>query len=685
MVKRLGSFIFSEAAKLDAKKREEINRTVAFEMSKAFHSMVKLGAITNILGALLYVISIYNPSKAMEVIYWYLLLVTANLINVFWAWRFEYTNITPPEIQKCRTGFLYIVMSICLIWGSIGIIFMSGSVQQQITTILFLSAVLICFSFSTAIDLTMSIISIICLLSPTILYYLYLYMMSFHFPVDGDNFPISIFSAFLILGCFMLVACYAANKIIVKIFRLGYENSLLSQKLEAINIQLENRVKERTDELETTLKLVTFQSTHDQLTELPNERFLHDATEKAIEEAVKYHQQFAIASFSINGMGKIINGLGHQASTAVILRIAKRFLQLFKNNKRFLVTLSRQDVFTVLIKPIHNESEIEHYSNKLFEVLTDPLYINSQSLQLTGSIGFSVFPNDGRDIDALITNAEAARVLASQNGGNRWRIYSTTINADASRQLIIESELYHAIEHNELRLYYQPFIDLQTGKVCGAEALVRWNNRSLGLVPPDDFIRIAESNGMILPIGEWVLRKACEQLQKWHKLGYKSLKISVNLSAKQLEQENIANRFKTILSDLKFNPKYLEFELTESEVFNKDAIPTINKLTEMGVSLAIDDFGTGYSEFSNLKLFKVNKIKIDKIFIQDIDVNIDSRNIVCNTIALAKSMNISCLAEGVENEMQIEYLRKNGCYIMQGFYFSKPMNADDFTQFLINY
>lgn len=172
---------------------------------------------------------------------------------------------------------------------------------------------------------------------------------------------------------------------------------------------------------------------------------------------------------------------------------------------------------------------------------------------------------------------------------------------------------------------------------------------------------------------------------KWHKLGYKSLKISVNLSAKQLEQENIANRFKTILSDLKFNPKYLEFELTESEVFNKDAIPTINKLTEMGVSLAIDDFGTGYSEFSNLKLFKVNKIKIDKIFIQDIDVNIDSRNIVCNTIALAKSMNISCLAEGVENEMQIEYLRKNGCYIMQGFYFSKPMNADDFTQFLINY
>ncbi|MGL5741218.1 MAG: EAL domain-containing protein [Legionella sp.] len=196
------------------------------------------------------------------------------------------------------------------------------------------------------------------------------------------------------------------------------------------------------------------------------------------------------------------------------------------------------------------------------------------------------------------------------------------------------------------------------------EALVRWKSAVLGLLPPMEFIPLAEANGMILPIGEWVLETACHQLKKWHNSGFKSLTISVNFSARQLVQHDLVERIAGILKKLQLDPKYLELELTESNAFHNEAIPIVNKLADMGISLAIDDFGTGYSEFSNLKLFKVDKIKIDRTFIQDVNIKIDSRNIVCNTIALAHRMNIQCLAEGVETLEQINFLKENGCSIM---------------------
>lgn len=314
-------------------------------------------------------------------------------------------------------------------------------------------------------------------------------------------------------------------------------------------------------------------------------------------------------------------------------------------------------------------------------VLENPVYVAQQELNLTASIGISVFPNDGRDVDTLITNAEAARTLATERGGNSVRIYNTVITADAARQLNIENQLYRAIDNNEFILNYQPFIDLRTGTISGAEALIRWNNPMLGMLSPLESIPLAETNGMILPIGEWVISTACQQLKKWHNSGFK-LVLSVNLSAKQLVQPDLVERIDEILKKLNLSPKFLELELTESNAFQNEAIPIINKFTEMGISLAIDDFGTGYSEFGNLKLFKVNKIKIDKTFIQDVDVSIDSRNIVCNTIALAHRMNIDCLAEGVETLEQIKFLKENGCFIMQGYYFSKPIDAKAFTEFL---
>lgn len=680
MSKPLNKHNFTKTPQLTLSEQREIDKKIEFETSLSFHSMVKLGAFANIIGAFLYVLALYNSAESRLSIYWYVTLVAANLLNVMWGLRFEYNRITLTEIRKCRQGFFYLLITICLIWGSIGILFMNGP-QQQLTTIIFLSAVLICFSFSTAMDLTMGLSSIVCLLAPTILYHI-----AFSPSVaDSHHINMPITAAFLILGLFMIIACFIGNKIIRQVVRLGYENELLMAKLTSMNAILEQRVKERTEELETSLKLVTYQATHDLLTELPNERLLYEQIHLATENAMNNHYSFAIACFSLNGMIKINDSIGHQAAATIIHRIAQRFALLFGKNNQYFISLLRQDVFVILIDAISDELDISTSVHDFFAVIKDPVYVAKQELKLTASIGVSIFPLNGRDADTLITNAEAARVLAAQNGGNSVRIYSTMINADATRQLNIENQLYRAIEKNELTLNYQPFIDLETGAICGAEALLRWKNPILGKVSPIEFIPIAEMNNMIIPIGEWVLRTACLQLKKWQKSGFTNFKMSVNLSARQLAQQNLVECIAEILASQDVDPKYLELELTESEAFKNEAIPIVNKFREMGISLAIDDFGTGYSEFSNLKLFKVDQIKIDKSFIQDIDVSVDSRNIVCNTIALANSMEIKCLAEGVETMEQVNFLKENGCHIMQGFYFSHPLEAKDFYKLLKKY
>lgn len=324
---------FVEAPQLTSSEQRKIDQKIEFETAKSFHSMVKLGAFANIFGALLYVLAIYSSTRPILIISWYILLVIANLLNVLWALRFEYSHITHKEIIKCRQGFLYIVILICLIWSSIGILFMNDGIDQKMTTVIFLSAVLICFSFSTALDLTMGIVSIVCLLTPTLLYHLYLIIDVSHSKVN--NVSTSITGAFLVLGIFMLIACFVGNRIILKLFRLGYENALLSRKLENMNASLEQRVKERTDALEKSLKLVTYQATHDLLTDLPNERLLYDHIQGVTERAIRDHQKFAIACFSLNNMMKINDSIGHQASATIIHRIAQRFAHLAEKNKKY--------------------------------------------------------------------------------------------------------------------------------------------------------------------------------------------------------------------------------------------------------------------------------------------------------------------------------------------------------------
>lgn len=669
---------------LSVSEKVDIEQKIEYEIVQSHHNMLKLGAIANIIGGAFYALLLLHqdgPEKQMHIGLWYLTLVLTNTINISWALRYK-SNTTMSELENWRNGFLFIIAAICLTWSSIGIIFLYGQVHYQLLTLVFLLAVLICFSFSSITDFTVASISITCLLIPTLSYRSYL-----GFSGQDPNINLGISACFLVLGMFMLVTCYIGHNLVRKFFRLSFENVLLSNKLEIANEFLEQRVKERTVELENSLKIVKFQATHDLLTGLPNQRLLLDYLHTAIDESRKHKQMFAIACVIINEIEKIIEALGPQAGEVILRRLAQRFQNIFanENSKKlspYSFTISRQDVFIILINPIKDLTEIESKIDFLFSLLNDAVIVKEQPIHLTASIGVSVYPTDGLDIKSLIMHAGTSASHAKKVGGNNVCIYQAGIDTDISRQLSIDSQLHSALRKNEFKLVYQPFIDLKTEKIRGVEALLRWTNPILGIIPPLEFIPIAEANGTILAIGEWVLRTACTQLGFWHAQGYTSLQVSVNLSAKQLQQKNLVQVMTDSIAHANLKPKDLKLELTESKVFNTEVVSIINSITDLGISLAIDDFGTGYSALSSLKLFEIDQVKIDKSFIDDVTTDKDSQAIVLNTIALAKKLNINVIAEGAEKKEQVDFLREHGCDMVQGFYFSKPLDPDKFTELL---
>ncbi|OAI49761.1 hypothetical protein AYO45_02145 [Gammaproteobacteria bacterium SCGC AG-212-F23] len=495
--------------------------------------------------------------------------------------------------------------------------------------------------------------------------------------------------SFVILLIFFLTAIYIGYRLVTRFFKLSFENVILNQKLENINKFLEQRVKERTLELENSLKLVTFQATHDLLTNLPNQRLLVKYMSSAIKLAEQNQSAFMIIFLHINEIDKINDGLGHAIGDLVIKIIAQRFQDKFHpmpyESTNYIVTLSRKDVFVILVDSIKDAENIEQYVKPIFSIFEEPIDAEKQLIKLTVSLGISLYPKDGKKVNVLLMNADAAMWHARQHGGNHYNVYRNEINADTSKQLELASGLHSALLNTEFMLHYQPFVSLETGEICGAEALVRWQHPVFGMIAPDKFIPLAEANGIILPLGEWVLRTACHQLQAWHGLGFHSLKIAVNLSARQLLQKNIIQTVTGILAESHLSPEFLELELTESEAFKRDIIPILKQLKTLGISLSIDDFGTGYSGLSNLKLITIDKLKIDKSFVQDITANEQSRIIIANTISMARKLNITVTAEGIETLEQALFLKEHHCHLLQGYYFSRPISAEAFGELLKNH
>ena len=422
---------------------------------------------------------------------------------------------------------------------------------------------------------------------------------------------------------------------------------------------------------------IQFLAYFDALTELPNRTLLKDRLMKAVAGARRRNEQVALLFLDIDHFKLINDSLGHTLGDRLLKDVAARL----KGCVREQDTVARVggDEFVVVLSGVKGEAEAATAASRIVKTITGKFVVQGHSLNTSCSLGISMFPQHSDDCDTLIKYADQAMYTAKENGRNNFRFFKEDMNTQVVKRLTLENDLRLAIEREEFFLVYQPQMEISSGRIIGLEALIRWQHPKLGLVPPDKFIPITEKTGLILPIGEWVLKTACSQARKWLDDGIYTVPVAVNVSAVQFRQEGFCELIKKVLQETCLPPQYLELELTESLLLSNEDVmfSVLQELKEMGLKLAIDDFGTGYSSLSYLKQFPVNKLKIDRSFIRDISTNSDDAAITTAIINMAKSLNLKVIAEGVETESQMSFLREHRCDEIQGYYFSKPISAGE--------
>ena len=415
---------------------------------------------------------------------------------------------------------------------------------------------------------------------------------------------------------------------------------------------------------------------YDALTGLPNRILLHDRLSKALATARRQKHKVALLFFDLDRFKIINDSLGHSVGDLLLQDVAGRL----KSCAREEDTVARLggDEFLIVLSHVNDIPGAAVSAERFMDALTSTFVVQGHSLSVGCSLGISIFPEHGGDSETLIKHADAAMYSAKDGGRNNFQFFTADMNAQAVERLTLENGLRSALDKKELFLVYQPQMDIASGKISELEALLRWQHPKLGLVPPDKFIRIAENSGLIVPIGEWVLRTACSQARKWQDEGLPAVSIAINVSAVQFRQQGFCELIRRVLRETALAPQYLELELTESLLLgNADVtLSVLQELKAMGLTLAIDDFGTGYSSFSYLKRFPVSKLKIDRSFVRDVAVNPDDAAITTAIISMAKSLNLKVIAEGVEDEAQMSFLRAHQCDEIQGYYFSVPLAAD---------
>ncbi len=419
----------------------------------------------------------------------------------------------------------------------------------------------------------------------------------------------------------------------------------------------------------------------DALTGLPNRALLNDRARHAIGMAQRSHEQLAVLFVDLDHFKNINDTLGHRVGDELLVEIGQRMNGLVRKED----TVSRQggDEF-IAVLPGTDADGAAHVAGKLLEAVAVAFKVEQYELVVTPSIGIAIYPSDGEDFEALSKCADTAMYRAKQDGRNTFRFFTPEMQEHSARKLQLEGALRNALARDELQLHYQPQVALDDGRIVGAEALLRWQNPELGEVQPAEFVPVAEDSGLILPIGEWVLRTAVRQMRAWLDAGMAAMIMTVNLSAVQFRHAHLPDLVERILAEEGLAPRHLELELTESVAMDDPlaAIAVMDDLHARGIRLSIDDFGTGYSSLSYLKRFQVYKLKIDQSFVRDISVDPEDRAIVSAVISLADSLGLRTIAEGVETEGQLRFLREQGCQEVQGFYFSRPLPATEFAAFV---
>ena len=422
---------------------------------------------------------------------------------------------------------------------------------------------------------------------------------------------------------------------------------------------------------------VQFLASYDALTGLPNRTLLQDRLTKALASARRQKCKVALLFLDLDRFKTINDSLGHSVGDLLLQEVAKRLKRVAREQD----TVARVggDEFLIVLTAVKDAADAAVAAERIMNAMGAACVIQDRSLSIGCSIGISIFPEHGTDDEILIKNADTAMYCAKDGGRCNFQFFTADMNAQAVERLTLENSLRLALGREELFLMYQPQMDIATGGIIGLEVLLRWQHPELGLVPPDKFIRIAENSGLIMPIGEWVLRTACSQARKWQDEGLLAVAVAVNVSAVQFRQEGFCELIKRVLNETGLAPQYLELELTEGLLLsNADVtLSVLQELKAMGLTLAIDDFGTGYSSLSYLKQFPVGKLKIDRSFVRDIAVNPDDAAITAAIISMARSLNLKLIAEGVVDEAQMSFLRAHRCDEIQGYYFSKPLGSEE--------
>ena len=453
----------------------------------------------------------------------------------------------------------------------------------------------------------------------------------------------------------------------------------------------ESKLKHIQEDLEKSLKILDLQkdalehqANYDSMTNLPNRVLFKDRLSQSIKLARREHKKIAILFLDIDKFKEINDSLGHHVGDQILIKVAKRIEDKIRDSD----TLARLggDEFTIILNNINNVDDISVFITNIMLLFKQPFIIANNTLDITLSIGISLFPNDGKTADALLKNADAAMYEAKISGRNTYCFYDKEMTEKALERVLLKSSLKNAFIKDELLVYYQAQINAQNNTLVGMEALVRWKHPTLGIISPDTFIPLAESTGMIIELDRIVIKKALAQLKIWNKNNLNPGKLSLNLAIKQIEKDDFVDFIKALLKKENCSYENIEFEVTESQIMrNPDkSIKVLKEISDLGISIAIDDFGTGYSSLAYLRKLPINKLKIDKIFIDNVPQNTEDSEISKTIISLCKSLKLEVIAEGVETIEQKDFLLKNGCNLIQGYLYSKPMPPKEMTDFLKN-
>ena len=461
-------------------------------------------------------------------------------------------------------------------------------------------------------------------------------------------------------------------------------------QLQTVNQELSREVTQRR-EAEDRIRYLAY---YDGLTGLPNRQLFRDRLQRALNSAKRRSRFVALLFVDLDRFKQVNDTLGHGAGDEMLCEVSERMLR----SVRFDDCVVRQggdesqsevarlggDEFTVVITDLSDAQQAATVARRVLEELAEPIPVGGHELYTTASIGIAIYPHDGEDAETLLQHADTAMYHAKGQNRNNFQFYTEAMNASAARRLYIAGRLRHALGHDQLSLHYQPLRNARTGRVTAAEALLRWNDPETGRIGPEEFIPIAEDSGLIVSLGEWVLKTACQQSRAWQAEGYEPIRMAVNISTHQLRQSSWPELVKQTLLDTELSPALLELEVTESAILEHDdaTVRSLEALSEQGIGLALDDFGTGYSSLSYLRRFPIERVKIDRSFVSDITDDPEDAALTTAILSMASSLGLHVVAEGVETQEQSDFLRERGCDELQGYLLSPAVPPEEFTRFL---